>query len=92
MTTHHLIRDFQIQHCLYCRQDLTEAGWNSEFEAAHHYKSVRCSCGKKNTVVCDFWGSGHDRWEMNFKSGGNGGGFEHLVEGEHKKVQKEEHH
>lgn len=44
--------------CSRCGKELI--GWGSEWDAAHHYKTLVCTCGKKNWVKLDFIGSGHD--------------------------------
>ncbi len=50
-----------MDKCLYCRKDLHVDKWNSEWTSEeHHYKSIKCECGKENWVKVDFYGSGHD--------------------------------
>jgi len=51
--------------CLYCKKELDLNQWNSQWDSLHHeihhYKIIRCECGKKNWVKVDFDGSGHDQ-------------------------------
>lgn len=50
--------------CLYCKKELDSSLWSSHWDALHHeehhYKLIKCGCGKKNWVKMDFCGSGHD--------------------------------
>ncbi|MFH0701091.1 MAG: hypothetical protein V2A62_01500 [Candidatus Woesearchaeota archaeon] len=52
------------KRCLYCRKELDLSQWNSQWDnlhqQEHHYKAVKCECGKKNWIKVDFLGSGHD--------------------------------
>ncbi len=88
----HLIKDFEMQSCLYCGKDFSSVNWSSEFEAEHHYKCVTCSCGKKNTIKVDFHGSGHDKFKVDVNKNVNDEfgvfGFDEKVEGEFRKVAK----
>ncbi len=59
-----VIEQFRKIGCTYCKKELKKEHWSSEWDHqhpdAHHYKSVRCECGKKNWVKVEFVGSGHD--------------------------------
>ena len=50
--------------CSYCKKELKREFWRSEWDFnhpdEHHYKSIKCECGKKNWVKVEFVGSGHD--------------------------------
>ncbi|MEK6938895.1 MAG: hypothetical protein AABX04_07685 [Nanoarchaeota archaeon] len=52
------------KRCLYCKKELDLMQWSSHWDdlnhEEHHYKAVKCDCGKKNWVKMDFLGSGHD--------------------------------
>lgn len=53
------------KRCLYCKKELDLLKWDSQWDPlhhdVHHYKSIKCSCGKKNWVKMDFDGSGDDQ-------------------------------
>jgi len=52
------------KRCLYCKKDLEPSLWASQWDnlhhSEHHYKIIKCECGKKNWIKVDFFGSGHD--------------------------------
>ena len=49
--------------CPYCRTELHEQEWKSEFSISKHYKTTDCKkCGKRISVPVNFHGSGHDNW------------------------------
>jgi len=52
------------KRCLYCKKELDTSLWTSQWDQLHHeehhYKAIKCNCGKKNWVKLDFLGSGHD--------------------------------
>jgi hypothetical protein len=55
------------QRCLYCRKEVDLGGWHSCWDDchchAHHYKALKCDCGRKNWIKVEFDGSGHD-WTL----------------------------
>jgi len=59
---HHIIKEHQLHHCLYCATKLAPTDWKSEFYLEVHYKTCRCACGKSNRIRVNFFGSGHDSW------------------------------
>lgn len=53
----------ELRHnsCIYCKKELNDKDWNSEWGDSQHYKTIRCGCcGKKNWLRVDYAGSGHD--------------------------------
>jgi len=59
----HIIQESDIlDQCIYCGKEIQDSDWNSIFFAGHHYKIVKCKCGKENSVKCKFHGSGHDEF------------------------------
>jgi hypothetical protein len=61
---HHLVQESGLkQDCIYCGKNLDNHKWESVFHAHFHYKTTKCTCGKKVRVKVDFCGSGHDSWD-----------------------------
>ncbi len=62
------INDFDARFkCLYCRNDLIDKKWFSEFIGNLHYKTTKCNCGKHTRVKLNFLSSGRDSWfDQNF--------------------------
>ncbi|MCK4521451.1 MAG: hypothetical protein KAU20_02670 [Nanoarchaeota archaeon] len=58
-------QEHQKEICPYCKADLSNKEWNSEFHFEHHYKIHDCKCGKKIIIKVNFHGSGHDSWDNN---------------------------
>jgi hypothetical protein len=48
--------------CPYCSREVGKRKWESDFEVTTQYETVKCDCGKKLSVKCDFITSG-DNWE-----------------------------
>jgi hypothetical protein len=56
---HHLIKE--CFECIYCSAKEEKKQWFSEWNKDHHYKCFVCEkCGRKNFILVDFDGSGHD--------------------------------
>ena len=52
---------FQDPRCFYCEDGLSKDSCHSRWEGGqHHYKILKCDCGKDNWFKVDFTGSGHD--------------------------------
>ncbi|MCK5107217.1 MAG: hypothetical protein KAQ83_00665 [Nanoarchaeota archaeon] len=64
MCAHHLLKSHDLEFiCPYCRTELHEHEWNSEFSVSKHYKCTSCNkCKKKICITVNFHGSGHDNW------------------------------
>jgi hypothetical protein len=64
MSAHHLLKSNDLEFiCPYCRTELHEHEWKSEFSVSKHYKSTKCKkCNKNVHVKVNFQGSGHDNW------------------------------
>jgi hypothetical protein len=64
MSAHHLLKSCDLEFiCPYCKTELEENHWSSEFSVSKHYKCTKCNqCGKEICVEVDFHGSGHDNW------------------------------
>jgi hypothetical protein len=79
----HLVRNDLIRHC-YCGKEFDDKDWDTEFASHMHYKTLKCSCGRKNLIKVNCDGSHHDQWaEKRTK-----GGFDQIVQDEHKKIMK----
>lgn len=67
MRTHHLVNEVhQRLECPYCKNDLVENRWESDFNLQHHYKRTECEkCGREISIKVNFNGSGHDCWDKN---------------------------
>ena len=85
----HLIKNEDIQSC-YCGADLKNAKWEPEFSSHLFYRTLKCSCGRKNRVKMDWSGSGHDRWQPTGAEKSTPDVFEDMVKKEHTKVEKHE--
>jgi hypothetical protein len=52
----------RLTNCNYCSQELNLLDVKSEWDTDNrHYKLLICSCGKKNWVKVDYFGSGHEK-------------------------------
>ena len=59
----YILNLFHQNRCVYCRNELDKARWNSTWgdHQEHHYKTIHCEkCRKHNWVKVNFPGSGHD--------------------------------
>ena len=66
----HIMKGHEMKECYVCNQDLSELPWNSQFDSIHHYKTVKCNCGKLHRVKVSWSGSGHDNWSTKLKNVG----------------------
>ncbi len=62
---HHWIKEeHQREFCPYCRTDMNENRWYSEFTRETHYKSTTCgNCNKKIWMPVSFISDGNDTWD-----------------------------
>lgn len=81
----HIIKGHEMRECYVCNQDLSELPWASQFEAIHHYKTVKCTCGKMHSIKVSWSGSGHDSWSTKLKNIG-ASKFEVIVADEMKRI------
>jgi len=67
---HCLKEEHLLDTCGYCRTDVSQIKWESEFYLDIHYKTMTCpECNKKQSVKVSYEGSGHDNWNLEKRLG-----------------------
>jgi hypothetical protein len=63
VTAHHLLKEEELlEKCLYCGKAAVANDWSTTLHLRKHYKEMRCSCGRSQSVSVRLQGSGHDDW------------------------------